>query len=656
MQIEFDLDNLHTANVCDAEISVGIRSSRPAQADQILSSLLGIRPHEHSQAHTDASRIVSTGVRPFLRLRRIAFGSSHVEVFASIWDSESPDHFLSAYILKMTLNQKLGSLLAVLWVGLTLISAAGAWQYRVSILENRHEQLKFLSDQATSIVSHYYALSQRHLMTEDDAKKKALEEVSVLRYGNAGYFTAHNSQGVTLVQPVAPELVGRNMSQQTDPTGRHVVLDIINTAAHDGGGLVNYIAPKPGTTGLIPKTAFVRKFVPWDVITVTGMYMDDVNATIINGIEHWLVIIAALGVTMTGAMMYLLRSVQRSLGGDPSVAVTAARRIARGDLSQKVQAAIKGSGSLMHELRTMQSGIVDAVTRVRGGADSIDVGAREIALGNADLSRRTEEQAASLEQTAASMAQLTGTVQRNADNARQANALAIHATDLADNGNDVVQRMIETIERVGGQSTRISEITGVIQGIAFQTNILAINAAVEAARAGEQGRGFSVVASEVRNLAQRSAFAAKEINELITTSVVIIQDSVNQAGQVGAKMGEVKRSIEHVCEIVGEIASASDERSRGIEQVSEAMSQLDEVTQQNAALVEQAAAAAHSLEEQASNLKDAVLAFTLPEIADDALHTLAPCAPVFVRCHRLPDATPGDCGNGDTAAPRQRAL
>jgi methyl-accepting chemotaxis protein len=211
------------------------------------------------------------------------------------------------------------------------------------------------------------------------------------------------------------------------------------------------------------------------------------------------------------------------------------------------------------------------------------------------------------------MTQLTETVKQNADNARQANTLAANATETAGSGGDIVQAMVATIEKINGSSNKISEITGVIEGIAFQTNILALNAAVEAARAGEQGRGFAVVASEVRSLAQRSASAAKEIKELIASSVATIQDGSQQAIEVSTAMGEIREAIKRVSEIVGEIAGASEEQSRGIVQVNQAVNQMDHMTQQNAALVEQAAATPQSLEEQATKLKIAVSAFKLAD-------------------------------------------
>jgi methyl-accepting chemotaxis protein len=255
----------------------------------------------------------------------------------------------------------------------------------------------------------------------------------------------------------------------------------------------------------------------------------------------------------------------------------------------------------------------DTMFEVHLSTDSVTRSTREIAAGNLDLSARTEEQAASLEEMASSMSQLTETVKQNADNARQANALATNAVEIAGAGNDIVQAMVATVERISGSSKKISEITGVIEGIAFQTNILALNAAVEAVRAGEQGRGFAVVASEVRSLAQRSASAAREIKDLIAFSVATIQDGSQQAVEVSSAMGEIRGAIKRVSEIVDEIAGASEEQSRGIEQVNQAVNQMDLVTQQNAALVEQVAAAAQSLEDQASGLKIVVSSFKLAD-------------------------------------------
>ncbi|TWG88495.1 methyl-accepting chemotaxis protein [Cupriavidus gilardii J11] len=252
-----------------------------------------------------------------------------------------------------------------------------------------------------------------------------------------------------------------------------------------------------------------------------------------------------------------------------------------------------------------------AMRSVRESSDSVGVAAREIAAGNSDLSARTEQQAASLEETASSMEELTTTVRHNADSARQASGLANDAATVAERGHSATADMMRTMGAISDNSNRIAEITGMIEGIAFQTNILALNAAVEAARAGEQGRGFAVVAGEVRTLAQRSSSAAKEIKELIDASVGTVRTGSAQAEAVGATMSQIHQSVRNVSDLLGEIAAATGEQSRGIEQVNQAVGQMDQVTQQNAALVEEAAAAAHSLEEQATRLLETVGTFQL---------------------------------------------
>ncbi|HYS63903.1 MAG TPA: methyl-accepting chemotaxis protein [Paraburkholderia sp.] len=286
------------------------------------------------------------------------------------------------------------------------------------------------------------------------------------------------------------------------------------------------------------------------------------------------------------------------------------QRIADGDLtSQIVVTSNNEMGRLSAALRKMQDSLIETVNSVRQGTESIDTGVSEIASGNTDLSQRTEEQAASLEETAASIEQLTSTVKQTADNAKQASSLAQGASTLAAQGGNLTEQVVGTMHGIVDDSRRIADIVGVIEGIAFQTNILALNAAVEAARAGEQGRGFAVVASEVRSLAQRSAAAAKEIKGLIDASTARVQAGSELVERSGSTMTEIVNAISRVSSIMGEIAAAATEQSTGIDQVNLAVAQMDEVTQQNAALVEQAAAAASSLEEQARRLTSAVAVF-----------------------------------------------
>ncbi len=290
------------------------------------------------------------------------------------------------------------------------------------------------------------------------------------------------------------------------------------------------------------------------------------------------------------------------------------RHIASGDLVKRID--VEGSnemGVLADSLRHMQGELVRTVGDVRNGANAIYSGASEISMGNNDLSSRTEQQAASLEETAASMEQLTATVKQNAENARQASNLALSASETAQKGGKVVDNVVQTMRDIAGSSQKIADIISVIDGIAFQTNILALNAAVEAARAGEQGRGFAVVAGEVRNLAQRSAQAAREIKSLIEDSVGRVEIGSTLVESAGETMGEIVNAVTRVTDIMGEIASASDEQSRGIDQVGLAVAEMDRVTQQNASLVEESAAAAAALEEQASRLTQAVAVFRIQQ-------------------------------------------
>ena len=293
-------------------------------------------------------------------------------------------------------------------------------------------------------------------------------------------------------------------------------------------------------------------------------------------------------------------------------AVEIARKVADGDLTAQIDASAKDeTGQLLLALKDMNTSLLNIVSEVRSGTDSIATSSTQIAAGNQDLSSRTEEQAGSLEETASSMEELTSTVKQNADNARQANQLAASAAQVAVKGGEVVAQVVGTMESINSSSNKIVDIISVIDGIAFQTNILALNAAVEAARAGEQGRGFAVVASEVRNLAQRSASAAKEIKTLIGASVEQVNAGSMLVAQAGSTMNDIVDSVQRVSDIITEITAASSEQSVGIDEINRAIGQMDAVTQQNAALVEESAAAAESMQHQAHSLAQVVSVFKL---------------------------------------------
>ncbi|SET65771.1 methyl-accepting chemotaxis protein [Variovorax sp. OV084] len=353
----------------------------------------------------------------------------------------------------------------------------------------------------------------------------------------------------------------------------------------------------------------------------------DIEASHTTG-ETTLMVLSGIALVLGALFAWRLTlGIVRPLGH----AVEVAETVAAGDLSTHIEVESRDeTGQLMHALREMNASLAKVVGEVRTGTETIATASGQIASGNQDLSSRTEEQASSLEQTAASMEELTSTVKQNADNARQANQLAVSASEVAVKGGSVVSQVVDTMGSINASSKKIVDIIGVIDGIAFQTNILALNAAVEAARAGEQGRGFAVVASEVRSLAQRSAAAAKEIKTLIGDSVEKVEEGSKQVEEAGRTMDEIVGSVKRVTDIMGEITAASQEQTSGIEQINQAITQMDQVTQQNAALVEEASAAAQSLQEQASSLVQAVSVFKL-----DA-NAVATTRPGFTRITPIP--------------------
>ena len=345
-------------------------------------------------------------------------------------------------------------------------------------------------------------------------------------------------------------------------------------------------------------------------IEMTSMERDRAAAQSSFVAARWLLgLMALVGLVLSAWTGWSMTS---GIVGPTRRATEAARRVAAGDLTEDVQTHRRDEmGELLRAIQDMQSSLRRTVSRIRAGAGQVNLASREIAAGNQDLSGRTEQQASALEETAASMQQMTDTVRQNAESARQANQLASAAVGVASRGGKVVNQVVNTMDEISGSSRKIADIIGVIDSIAFQTNILALNAAVEAARAGEQGRGFAVVAGEVRNLAQRSANAAREIKALITQSVERVESGHELVRQAGATMGEVVGGVQRVTDLIAEIHAATSEQTSGITQVNSAVAHLDQGTQQNAALVEQSAAAAESLRRQAEELEQLVATFRL---------------------------------------------
>ncbi|WP_322061825.1 methyl-accepting chemotaxis protein [Paraburkholderia sp. J63] len=470
--------------------------------------------------------------------------------------------------------------------------------YRQITLPGQYLQTSY----GTTLVEDIQLMESMQL-TDPNARKERFELIERLQQSSDDQFALFSqSPKVDAIRPLAEELV-RNRAALADAFGKSMALFREgNTAA-----AIDLESTTVRSAGMV-YSANVDKFTRLLQSATKAGHEADLAAY--RRTMVLILTIFVIGSLATGLYGWVqIRSIDRSVGQFQNTLLEVSETL---DLTRRVPVMrmdeIGRTAIAFNGLTERLGGVLGLVV---GSVDSVTTASREISSGNLDLSARTEEQAASLEQTAASMTQLTGTVRQNATNAREAATVAGAASALADSGYVAVDTMLKTIEDIRESSTKISDITGMIEGIAFQTNILALNAAVEAARAGDQGRGFAVVASEVRSLAQRSAAAAKEIKLLIEASVALVENGSAKATHVGGIVGDIRQAINRVSAIVGEISAASDEQSRGIDQVGRAVVQMDQVTQQNAALVEEAAAAAQSLEAQAGKMKEAAAAFRI---------------------------------------------
>ncbi|MES2088958.1 MAG: methyl-accepting chemotaxis protein, partial [Pseudomonadota bacterium] len=409
--------------------------------------------------------------------------------------------------------------------------------------------------------------------------------------------------------PIRPELDGKDLTENKDPTGLQLFMEFVKTVKASGGGFVVYMWPKPGSDKPVDKISYVQGFEPWGWVIGSGIYVDDLrNAMLAQLAWDGAIIGAALLLAS-----YLFLSFYRVMDGGLKETRRHLRAITGGDLTTTPSPWGKDEAAdLMLELATMQNSLRSMVLRVRTASNEIVHSSSEIASGAMDLSSRTEQAAANLEETAASMEEISATVKNTADHTDEASKVARHNADVATEGGLVMGEVVATMNAIRASSAKISDILTTIDGIAFQTNILALNAAVEAARAGEQGRGFAVVASEVRTLAQRSAGAAREIKSILAKNVEEVETGTAIVRKAGTTMEEIVSSSQRVNHLLGEVATGAREQNLGISQVGQAVHDLDDMTQQNAALVEQTAAAASSMSTQAVELSNEVNRYKLP--------------------------------------------
>ncbi|RLJ38585.1 methyl-accepting chemotaxis protein [Acidovorax sp. 106] len=515
---------------------------------------------------------------------------------------------------KLGFKMKVLLILGTALAALLFMAVTALLQERSLIIESRREQLTTAVQSAHSIVAAYQAKAASGTMGQEEAQKAAKEALRVSRYGGpegkTEYFYIWSLDSKGVMHPIKPEWEGQDMAGKVkDGAGTDILKTISDAlrASKDGRVFVPTMFARPGQQVLVPKLQYVIRVDGWNWMVGSGLYTDDIDQQVRKTLLSELVIVLVVMTLVGGVGFTVARSVLRQIGGEPSEAIGIMSQVAQGNLDTDIPRA--HPGSILDELAHMVNALRRLVTEVRSATDSIATASTEIAQGNNDLARRTEDTASNLQTTASSMEELTSTVKQTSDSAQTANQMATSAAEVAARGGQVVAQVVATMQDINASSSKIADIIGVIDGIAFQTNILALNAAVEAARAGEQGRGFAVVAGEVRSLAQRSAEAAKEIKSLISASVEKVESGTSLVGNAGATMTEIVASVQRVTDIIGEIRAATSEQSQGIEQVNSAVNQLDQMTQQNSALVEESSAAADSLREQAVKLTEVVALF-----------------------------------------------
>lgn len=489
-----------------------------------------------------------------------------------------------------------------------------AYQSYDEIYKNRENQLKSLVDTAYNIVENYHQLSLKGEMTESDAQNAAKRALKNARYGTEGkaqeYFYIFNTQGIVIMHPGHPDWDGvKNVADVMTSPGKYGMSDIVNASLRsDTGNAVLHIDfPKLGEEKPVDKIEYVRQVSSWGWIVGSGMYTDDLDDILMH--KMWVIIGEGLVVILilSGLCLWLVNSVFKAIGGEPREAIKLMEQVSKGHLNVHINT--KHNGSLLFFLNKMTDELGLLINHIKRSSGEILVASSEISQGNQDLSVRTEESAYNLQSVASSTTEISTSAQSSLDNTKQSKILTSDAIGKVEEGHKIFENIVDTMDGIKESSSKISEITSVIDGIAFQTNILALNAAVEAARAGEHGKGFAVVAGEVRKLSQQSATAAKEIKDLINSSSQLINKGNKEVVEFERSIKDINDSIKKVEEVNNEINIASEEQSQGIMQIGVAINQLDSVTQQNAALVEEAAAASASLNEQVKSLLSSVERF-----------------------------------------------
>ncbi len=482
-----------------------------------------------------------------------------------------------------------------------------------SYMNKKREKVMDIVETAISIIQDLDKKSGDGIITLEEAQSRAIEIIKAMRYGpeNKDYLWINDFYPNMIMHPYRSDLDGKDISDLADPNGKRLFVEMVRVCNEKGSGFVDYMWQyKDQADKIVPKISYVQAYKKWGWIVGSGIYIEDVQKEIrslyINSILMFF-ILAVIAVIVT---YIIAKSISKSL----SKVVIFSKTLSEGDLRERIDVNQKDEvGTMASSLNMAADNLERLVAEVKVAVSNLTQAVNEIANGNENLSQRTSEQASSLEEIAATIEEATATIKQNADHATRANEISEKTRDMARNGNELVNDAVVAINEINASSKRIGEILTLINEISFQTNLLALNAAVEAARAGEQGRGFAVVAGEVRNLAQRSGSAAKEIGELIRDSLDKIDTGTTLVNKSGEALKEIMQSIQELYKTITEIATASDEQKQGIDQINVAVSDLDTMTQQNAALVEETASASEEMANQAQELASMMERFVIRE-------------------------------------------
>lgn len=510
----------------------------------------------------------------------------------------------------MTMRQKLWITVGLMWLGMLILVGWMALEKRDTLMNERVSSLKSFVASAQTLVQRYADRAANGEFSTEAAQGFARKNLSALDL-DGSYVYAFDSD-IHLVYHPKRE-IGSDMSDFRDDKGVYFYRELKALGDSPDDGTLEYTSTNADGED-VSRLNYVRYVPEWDWYLAANVYISDIQQAFWAGVLKMGLIAGVIGIIITLIMGWIIRNVLGDLGGDPRQARDAIQGMAEGDLTTSLNVKSGDEHSLLAAIEGMRAHLAESMTNIRHASTTITVGVSQIHSGNQDLAARTDQQAASIGETASSMEELTQTVRQNADNARQASGLATQARTTATEGGDMMDQVVSTMQGITDSSREVTEIVGVIDSIAFQTNILALNASVEAARAGEQGRGFAVVANEVRTLASRSADASREIRELIDASNRKIDAGSEIVGQAGATIRRVVDSVARMTDLIEEISVASSEQSNGIDQVNEAVVQMDQVTQQNASLVQQASAAAATLNEQVTTLEQALAGFRIADV------------------------------------------